>query len=143
MTILKIIETLQIYSEDFIAYKLDGQFANAVTEAVALLIGQGERIADLENELREERHRHDRYVDFELAEAEELRKLKERSRWIPVTERLPDIGDRCLCNVKSFAFPGSFYHAILPYDKYGFVEGGIYTDDVTHWMPLPEPPKEG
>ena len=63
--------------------------------------------------------------------------------WIPVTERLPDIGDRCLCNVKSFAFPGSFYHAILPYDKYGFVEGGIYTDDVTHWMPLPEPPKEG
>lgn len=51
MTILKIIETLQIYSEDFIAYKLDGQFANAVTEAVSLLIGQGEQIADLENKL--------------------------------------------------------------------------------------------
>ena len=113
--ILKIIEKLQIYSEDFIAYKLDGGFANAVTEAVSLLISQGERITE----------------------------LKERSRRIPVTERLPDIGDRCLCNVKSFAFPGSFYHAILPYDKYGFVEGGIYTDDVTHWMPLPEPPKEG
>lgn len=27
-------------------------------------------------ELKEERHRHDRYVDFELAEAEELRKVK-------------------------------------------------------------------
>lgn len=27
------------------------------------------------------------------------------------------------------------------YDKGGFVEGHIYTDDVTHWMPLPEPPK--
>ena len=49
--ILKIIETLQIYSEDFIAYKLDGQFANAVTEAVSLLISQGEQIADLENKL--------------------------------------------------------------------------------------------
>jgi len=62
--------------------------------------------------------------------------------WIPVSERLPEVGDRCLCNVKSFAFPGSFYQAILKYDKYGFVEGCIYTDDVTHWMPLPEPPQE-
>lgn len=34
-------------------------------------------------------------------------------RWIPVSERLPAVGDRCLCNVKSFAFPGSFYQAIL------------------------------
>ena len=63
-------------------------------------------------------------------------------KWIPVSERLPDVGDRCLCNVKSFAFPGSFYQAILKYDKFGFVEDCIYTDDVTHWMPLPEPPKE-
>ena len=63
-------------------------------------------------------------------------------KWIPVTERFPEVGDRCLCNVKSFAFPGSYYQAILKYDKYGFVEGCIYTDDVTHWMPLPEPPKE-
>ena len=64
------------------------------------------------------------------------------SSWIPVSERLPEIGDRCLCNVKSFAFPGSFYQTILKYDKFGFVEGCIYTDDVTHWMLLPEPPKE-
>ena len=28
-------------------------------------------------ELKDERHRHDRYVDFELAESEELRKVKE------------------------------------------------------------------
>lgn len=51
MTILEIIETLQNYSEDFIAYKLDSRFANAVTEAVSLLISQGEQIADLENKL--------------------------------------------------------------------------------------------
>ena len=63
-------------------------------------------------------------------------------KWIPVSERLPDVGDRCLCNVKSLAFPGSFYQALLKYDKFGFIEGCIYTDDVTHWMPLPEPPKE-
>lgn len=51
MTILKIIEALQSYSEDVLAYKLDGQFANAVTEAVSLLISQGERIAELESEV--------------------------------------------------------------------------------------------
>lgn len=63
------------------------------------------------------------------------------TKWIPVTERLPQEGGRYMCNVKSFAFPGSFYQTILKYDKYGFREGHIYTDDVTHWMPLPEPPK--
>ena len=83
MTILKIIEALQSYSEDVLAYKLDGGFANAVTDAVSLLIRQGEQIADLQNELRDERYRHDRYVDFELAEAEELRKAREAQRWIP------------------------------------------------------------
>lgn len=70
-----------------------------------------------------------------------LREQEER-RWIPVTELLPDPGDRVLCVVKSFAFPGSKYYNILRYDRYGFNENGIYTDDVTHWMPLPEPPKE-
>ena len=63
-------------------------------------------------------------------------------KWIPVTERLPDEGDRCLCRLKSFAFPGSFYQMILRYDKLGFRDGGVYEDGVTHWMPLPEPPKE-
>ena len=67
---------------------------------------------------------------------------KGKAKWIPVSERLPEVGDRVLCNIKSFAFPGSFYQRILPYDKYGFKEDNIYTDDVTHWMPLPEPPKE-
>lgn len=36
------------------------------------------RISELLAELRDERHRHDRYVDFELAQAEELRTLKEK-----------------------------------------------------------------
>lgn len=51
MNILKIAEVLESYSEDVLAYKLDGDFANAVTEAVRLLISQGEQIADLENKL--------------------------------------------------------------------------------------------
>ena len=51
MDILKIIQALQTYSEDVVAYKLDSRFACAVTEAVSLLVEQGERIADLEAKL--------------------------------------------------------------------------------------------
>ena len=49
MEILRIIEHLQFYPENVVAYKLDGCFAHAVTEAAELLVKQGERIADLEN----------------------------------------------------------------------------------------------
>ena len=60
--------------------------------------------------------------------------------WIPVAERLPEEYDKYLCNIKSYAFPGSSYQNILRYDKDGFHDGGIYEDGVTHWMPLPEAP---
>lgn len=53
MEILKVVEALQTYSEDAIAYKLDSQFANAVSEAVKLLIEQGEQIADLQNTMKD------------------------------------------------------------------------------------------
>lgn len=36
--------------------------------------------ADLKKELADERHRHDRYVDFELAEAEELGRFKQAQK---------------------------------------------------------------
>ena len=62
-------------------------------------------------------------------------------KWISVKDRLPEEDGYYICNVRSFAFRGSFYQAMLKYDNGGFIEGSIYTDDVTHWMPLPEPPK--
>lgn len=61
------------------------------------------------------------------------------SKWIPVSEPPKEKG-RYWCNVKSFSFPGRYYQTVLKWDD-GFIEGSIYTDDVTHWMPLPEPPK--
>lgn len=69
-------------------------------------------------------------------------KCQRISRWVSIDERMPEEGGRYLCNVKSFAFPGCTYISILQYDKYGFREGNIYTDDVTHWMELPDPPNE-
>lgn len=62
--------------------------------------------------------------------------------WIPVSDRLPDYDGRYLCNVRSFAFPGTFYVSILKYEHGAFIEGTCYSDDVTHWMPLPDSPEE-
>lgn len=84
-------------------------------------------------------------------------------RWIPVTERLPEGGSYLVC--KS-GYGGTRYLDVLSFvedlyrlDEYdfhhykgqkkaGFVyydsEYGYYeVDSVTHWMPLPEMPKEG
>lgn len=62
-------------------------------------------------------------------------------RWIPVTERLPEREGRYLC-VKRIGKSGAVYVTMMNGDGYGFSMEHIYTDDVTHWMPLPEPPKE-
>lgn len=59
--------------------------------------------------------------------------------WIPVSDPPKEKG-RYWCNVKSFSFPGRYYQTVLKWDD-GFIEGRIYTDDVTHWMPLPQLPK--
>lgn len=64
-------------------------------------------------------------------------------KWISVKERKPDTDGRYLCNVSSYAFRGSFYQTILTYDRYGFRDGNVYEESVTHWMELPEGPSDG
>lgn len=64
----------------------------------------------------------------------------ERPRWIPVTERLPDIGSNCLIS------PVSGCVAEGQFDGDGWTQyrwsAKLDKDTITHWMPLPEPPKE-
>lgn len=66
-----------------------------------------------------------------------------RTRWIPCSERLPDENNRwvlCLCvsgamEVLKFDYTMWNWDAQYP--------GRCYMENyVTHWMPLPEPPKE-
>ena len=66
-------------------------------------------------------------------------------RWIPVTERLPDaeygdVSERVLVtDGKDVAIVEWFsFEECAPF--WGYTGFG---KDVTHWMPLPEPPKEG
>lgn len=59
--------------------------------------------------------------------------------WIPVTERLPDVGKDVLC------FCRANIYFVLGWDGYHWHEGAdryYMSRFVTHWMPLPEPPKE-
>ena len=76
----------------------------------------------------------------------------ELPRWIPVTERLPEKhGGVYACLVK-FPESESTYPFILSWHQFGsngYVDGPHFSHDgcdgakVTHWMPLPKPPKEG
>lgn len=59
-------------------------------------------------------------------------------RWISVKERLPRCGERVLvCN------GGSVWEAYLSISHKWVRYEFLWAIDVTHWMPLPEPPKEG
>lgn len=65
-----------------------------------------------------------------------------KPRWIPVTERLPLRGDRVICfgdngiNIVDFVCGDKW--CALPW----FYLDGEQETGVTHWQPLPEPPKE-
>ena len=68
-----------------------------------------------------------------------------KPRWIPVTERLPKKNGKYLCYVKRFGqYAGMqyYYVDVLVFQEDCFYEDEIGTERVTHWMPLPEPPKE-
>ena len=75
--------------------------------------------------------------------AEEIAVLQERQKWIPVTERLPENGERVLAYCKDrvihdvkWSWPQNAW-----FDK---VTGHEYFEGfVTHWMLLPEAPEEG
>lgn len=67
-------------------------------------------------------------------------------KWIPVTERLPDSDTEYVlcCGSKGGMFVG--WAAIKSYDGSGKCTGFQNSGkgrSFTHWMPLPEPPKDG
>lgn len=66
-------------------------------------------------------------------------------RWIPITESLPEIGQHVIAYSKVSGAVESVYY--LSYKGSHIwtepVEEYYNYEEVTHWMPLPEPPKEG
>ena len=73
-----------------------------------------------------------------------LREQEER-RWIPVTERLPSESGRYVVFVEEcvFVFHYSSRHKMFnAFDDIDRELAEIHAIMPTHWMPLPEPPKE-
>lgn len=78
-----------------------------------------------------------------------VREALERTRWIPCSERLPDLIP-CKAGTayseKVIVWTTERKAMVCVWDgkdwfvPYGFWE--VWGKDVTHWMPLPEPPKE-
>ena len=70
----------------------------------------------------------------------------ESMRWVPVTERLPGYLDNVTMCLKGEAKSVSFEGYLSIYDTW--MHNGIPVNvlfgavKVTHWMPLPQPPKE-
>ena len=87
----------------------------------------------------------------DLGPVEELAALKEQTRWIPVSERLPNMcGFKCLvCAKNKFeqthvftAFTGYMEHGKLEFHSCEPPYDDLSAWEITHWMLLPEAPKE-
>ena len=58
--------------------------------------------------------------------------------WISVKDRMPEDYQRVLCLFESGTMEVSFRASVKGFCYEGFKQTG----KVTHWIPLPEPPKE-
>ena len=79
------------------------------------------------------------------AEAETERDaLREKQRWIPVTERLPERDVQVLGWYKDNPF-SQYRPEVVAWNGNGwvFVYAHRYVTNVTHWMPLPKAPEDG
>lgn len=66
-----------------------------------------------------------------------------KPRWIPVSERLPDVFKHVLVNIPGMSPHPTVQEAFREKDGMWYSNGFRYgADEITHWMPLPEPPKE-
>ena len=95
-------------------------------------------------------------LDVATEELQAVKKLVESIRWIPTSERLPEIGGNYFVVVKYKYDFEKEYSYDTDFAEFTFSDGYIdncwntYNDwnegqqylHITHWMPIPEPPKE-
>lgn len=67
---------------------------------------------------------------------------KKVQKWIPVTERLPEEKDRYL-TVSIEPWFGTTVVDTMRWSGVWMYDGRQTEATVTHWMPLPQPPKDG
>ncbi len=113
-----LLDRLKRYSKKCLTERTDGDFADAVWEAVEVIDG-------LLNDLQEA-----------LDSVEELTDTNV-GKWIPVTEKLPK-----KCQYYLVTDWGGVEEAYYNSEGVWFSRHDDKLKAVTHWTPLPEPPKE-
>jgi len=74
-----------------------------------------------------------------------IQELESQARWIPVSERLPDAHEWYLVSENTTddtIVNMGFFDAVADSDGHVWIVGDGDSCGVTHWMPLPEPPKD-
>ena len=64
------------------------------------------------------------------------------NRWIPCSERLPYIGVDVIVYVRTWREHKVQFGYRYSEETWSVANVGVPNDEITHWMPLPEPPKE-
>ena len=89
------------------------------------------------------------YIEFAAANmierlTAENAALREKPRWIPVAERLPERDVQVLGWYKDNPF-SQYRPGVVAWNGTGLVlvYAHRYVTNVTHWMPLPDAPEEG
>lgn len=82
-------------------------------------------------------------ADDLIANGVVVSKMETTTKWIPVTERLPRYNEEVLVYRPKMAMKiyVSSYEGYYGEDDDEWHEGWGICGDITHWMPLPEPPK--
>jgi hypothetical protein len=78
-----------------------------------------------------------------LSEAADAIEELSKPKWIPMTERLPKEGEFVL--VYGDLYPNKHDGGVIAVSKrmdWNYWQGFGRERNITHWMPLPEPPKE-
>lgn len=109
-------------------------------------------IANLQKRIATDNNVGDKKQRFLLRENGDIVPLTNCQQWIPVTERLPESKVKILVyggsieiwhNGVKQPMPSIFTGYMRGLDEGWFAwESDDYIGNVTHWMPLPEPPKE-
>ena len=115
--------------------------AAKMSEALSVLLphSEGNAVAKLHRDAADAIEELSKRVDESIPkdDAEIIIAEVAKPRWIPVTERLPERNNSYLVYVYGEATEMNYWHG-----KWHRLRDD-YTKAVTHWMPLPEPPKEG